>query len=111
MRILPIFLFALACGGTSDDSASTNPAYPPNLPLAADLIACSTPADCVVVELGCCDACNGGLAVAVNQGSLTEVTEDYSQDCTTPQTCTEMGCAPWELTCDEGACGLAPGSF
>lgn len=80
--------------------------YPPPDPLDPELTACDTSPECVVVELGCCDSCNGGTAVAVNEASVEEVVERYSESCGRSYACTLMDCGTLEATCDAGTCTL-----
>lgn len=87
-------------------TSETTDEYPPPLPLEAALTACTVDADCVAVELGCCDACNGGLAVAVNLDSESVVSAQFQEFCDPSVACTAMGCAPWVLSCPEGTCEL-----
>ena len=101
---LPVLFVAILMGCT--DEGDSNPDYPPSLPLDAEYTDCSTADDCVVVELGCCDECNGGFAVAVNVDSESVVSERFTETCQEDQACTEIGCAPWVLSCDDGTCGL-----
>ena len=107
MRPVALLLFAFACGGSDD----VNDAYPPALPLESSLTECATVDDCVAVELGCCDECNGGFAVAVNTDSADAVVADFSETCGLSYACTAMGCAPWELSCDAGTCAMVRGTF
>lgn len=113
MRILPFLLFALACGGSGDDSGSTatNPDYPPSMPLQVSYTECSVAEDCVAVELGCCDACNGGFAVAVNTASADKVAQQFTETCGANWACTEMACPSWVLSCDAGTCAMERGTF
>ena len=94
-------------GGGGGDNAPSG--YPPDMPLDASLTSCSDSGQCVVVELGCCDACNGGLAVAVNRESMADVTSRFSEQCDGPTICTLRGCAPWVATCVDGSCDLGQG--
>ena len=91
--------FVLAC-------SAGNP-LPPD-PLPAEYTACEVDDDCVWVELGCCDYCNGGVAVSVNTSSEAEVRDAYTQSCSPNQACTEIGCAIPEPFCNEGSCDAAP---
>ena len=90
--------------------ADTPSAYPPSA-LDAATTSCTEPSDCVVVELGCCDACNGGFAVAVNTASAAQVRADHAQDCGEGMACTEMACPDWVVTCDDGTCASERGTF
>lgn len=85
--------------------------YPPPDPLPAEYTTCGSEADCVVVELGCCDECNGGTAVAVRADQEAEVADLYSERCGNGTACTEMGCAPWVVTCEAGTCANARGEL
>lgn len=91
--------FFVAVAGCSD-------AYPPDLPLDAAFTTCENDSDCVVVELGCCDECNGGLAVAVHRAWSAAVEERFSERCGSDVTCTTEDCGPWRVTCELGTCSL-----
>ena len=85
--------------------ACTGSEYPPDLPLDAAYTDCEGDTDCTIVELGCCDDCNGGLAVAVNNTtSEAEVRDRFSERCGRRTACTEMDCPDHYATCDEGTC-------
>jgi hypothetical protein len=99
-------LFALAACG--DDSVSE---YPPVLPLDPQYTSCESDADCVVVELGCCDACNGGTAVAVRRDRVAAVQERYGERCGSSTACTLRGCPPSTASCAAGFCRRLEGSF
>jgi hypothetical protein len=102
-----ILLLAACVGG--DDAAASG--YPPPLPLEANLTSCADESECQVVELGCCDQCNGGFAVAVHSDRVAEVMARFSEDCGSSFACTEIGCAPWVVRCEQGRCGLARDSL
>ena len=90
-----MFLLLLGCFGST---------YPPPDPLPAELPACDADADCVIVQLGCCDHCNGGEAVAVRVDRAAEVEETYSERCGRSTGCTLMACAELEAVCEDGTC-------
>lgn len=99
----------LACGDAKDpDGTECASEYPPPSPLDAEFTGCEVDEDCVVVELGMCDACNGGTAVAVGTASELAVADQYAE--CVPDTgewgCTAMACPPLYATCDAGACTL-----
>ncbi|MCB9691542.1 MAG: hypothetical protein H6736_06990 [Alphaproteobacteria bacterium] len=98
-------LFALT--GCSTD----NPNYPPPADIPADLLACEQPSDCVIVELGCCDHCNGGFALSVRADKASEVTDTYSETCGANTACTEMACAELLPTCSNNVCGSEEAVF
>ncbi|MFT6231960.1 MAG: hypothetical protein ACJAZO_002473 [Myxococcota bacterium] len=94
-----------ACGPTEivEDRTPT--------PIPATFMTCDTAEECSVLELGCCDHCNGGRAVAVSERRSADVQATYVESCTSGQACTEMGCAPLEATCDQGRCVTVEGEF
>ncbi len=82
------------------------PEYPPPTEIPVEYTACDSPEDCVVVELGCCDECNGGEARSVNGDHANAVIDRYSETCGPGTACTEIGCAAWVTTCERNVCGL-----
>jgi hypothetical protein len=78
--------------------------YPPDLPLDGELTRCADTSDCVVVELGVCDACNGGTVVAVNGESEAFVRRRFSERRPFGHACTLMGCADPVAACEAGTC-------
>ncbi|MEL6349550.1 MAG: hypothetical protein AAFV53_40985 [Myxococcota bacterium] len=97
---LALMLFLFACNN-----------YPPPDPLESELTDCSADEECVVVELGCCDACNGGTAVAVNKAQEDETRDRYSERCGLNYACTLMACGSLDAVCDDGTCVLEQGDF
>ena len=104
-----------ACGSqTSTSSSGTTPGGGTGGSAVADgADSCTADADCVAIELACCDACNGGHAVAVNKAheEATAATSDRAAGKCESTMCTEMACAPWAPTCKDGHCQLERGSF
>jgi hypothetical protein len=82
--------------------------YPPALPLDLAFTECEVDDDCVALELGLCDHCNGGEVVAVSDATQGEILERH-QECL-PDTgqlgCTEMACEILQAACLEGVCTL-----
>ena len=75
--------------------------------MPAQYRACEVDADCEVVQLGCCDHCNGGEAVSVHRGWVDVVLDEYHERCGGSFACTDMGCNPLEAVCGEDAlCAL-----
>lgn len=102
-----LFLILVACG-----TSSAEPWDPPSqTELRSEFTDCADGATCVVVELGCCDACNGGLAVAVRQDQATAVADEHGEICDEPVACTEMACAPLTAECDSDVCTLVEGTL
>lgn len=86
--------------------ASETPATP--APAAGDeLFACASDDECVVVEMGCCDHCNGGWRLSVNKAHVDAATaKHHDKDCS--GACTERGC-DWATApvCHQGACAMS----
>lgn len=95
---VPIVLLAVASCG------KPNPDYPPPATLPADLTDCDEAADCVLVELGCCEHCNGGTEVAVRVDQQAAVVETYSETCRGEVACTLLGCEATVAECIENTC-------
>ena len=76
-------------------------------PSWASLFACDVADDCVVMDMGCCDYCNGGWALAVADGQQEAATAQYGADHCGPVACTKKACSPWFAVCQEGMCALA----
>ncbi len=70
--------------------------------------ACTADADCAVVELECCDHCNGGTVVGVHQDHAAEVRAEHitAGECDAVA-CTEMACAQAVPICRAGRCGYS----
>jgi hypothetical protein len=68
------------------------------------MFACDFDEDCVVLELGCCDHCNGGTLVSVGLEYIDEAAWKLrSRDCA--GTCAENECGiDFEPVCDDGVC-------
>lgn len=66
--------------------------------------ACTADADCAVVEIGCCDHCNGGKVISVAKAHAAAATAKYKEtNCS--GTCTERGCLPAVAVCVSRRCG------
>lgn len=104
-------LFLLASALLWIAALGCNPEYPPPAELPAEFTACDAPEDCVVVELGCCDECNGGEARSVAADQADAVRTQYAEVCGAGTACTEIGCAAWETTCEDNVCGLQRGEL
>jgi hypothetical protein len=68
------------------------------------VIACAEDTDCVVVEIGCCDHCNGGEVASVNVAYAEEVEEYHTRDCGDQVMCTMMACPDELPRCRDGEC-------
>ncbi len=101
-----VLLLLVGCGSGSDPATD----YPPS-DLDPAFVSCAVAADCVALELGCCDECNGGFAVAVRSDKATEVAEQHAEVCRNGHACTEIGCAPWVVDCVDEVCAMERGSF
>jgi hypothetical protein len=90
------------------------PATPPNPPHPGagfdERQECSTDADCVAVEIECCDHCNGGTVVGVHRDSADEVRNQYAPKSKCEGTaCTEMACVRAAPICRDQRCGVSIG--
>ncbi len=93
-------------------ACKSEPWVPPDQSdLATTFTDCSGGQSCVIVELGCCDHCNGGRAVAVVAGQEDAVLAEHGESCGNNVACTEMGCAPLTATCEDNVCVQVQGSF
>jgi hypothetical protein len=117
MKLLFPLLLALSLVACKKDPAPTTP--PPDNgggggdPEPTDTAACEVSDDCVAVELQCCDACNGGEAVAVHKDHADAVAADSPRgrgECG-DIACTEMACPAWVASCEDGKCTIARGEF
>ena len=69
--------------------------------------ACTVDAACAVVELGCCDHCNGGRVAGVHRDFAAEVHASATAACG-DTACTLMACvAQPTAVCAQGMCGVA----
>lgn len=103
MRALLLAILVLtACKKKGDDTA------PPPPPTFDERQACGGDADCAVVEIECCDHCNGGTAVGVHKDHAADVRNEYVPAGACADTaCTLMACAPAEPICRAGRCGIS----
>ncbi len=92
-------------GEAPGDDPVPNPGVDP-VALPAEWLSCVADADCVPVETECCDHCNGGGLVAVNRDHQDEADAALPADECLAVACTEMGCAPGEAECRDGACAI-----
>jgi hypothetical protein len=83
----------------------------PPTPIPATFMTCEEAEDCVVLELGCCDHCNGGRAVSVRVDSADDVQATYAESCTPGMACTQRGCAPLTADCAQGQCITVEGEL
>lgn len=83
-------------------SSGTKPAATPPGPGSSEAshAACSTDADCVVVETACCDHCNGGTAEAFNTAFAAQHKATGCEN----TACTQMACGAAVAKCEAGAC-------
>ena len=67
------------------------------------MFTCSVDADCVLVDLGPCDICNGGEQIAAHRDHAADALAKYGRG--SGGACTERGC-DWSPTpiCDAGMC-------
>jgi len=99
------------------DQVCPDIACPPIFPLCndgecelreEDYRTCAVDEDCVIVELGCCDHCNGGRVDAVHRDRAEEIQMSFGDDCEEDEACTEMACAPMLARCTDWTCESYP---
>ena len=108
-----ILILAVVLGGAA---AACQKAKPPDAPAPVgagfdERQACTTDADCAVVEIECCDHCNGGTAVGVSKDTAAEIRAEYAPADSCKETaCTLMACADDAVPiCRQERCGYAQG--
>lgn len=129
MRILLIAVLLFGCGnssnsestedesntGSQDDSVGSEDPQPEPEPepdstrpapeAPAEMRACSEDAECVVVQMTCCDHCNSGIVWAVAQEHQAAA-EAQKVACQEGEACTALACADAVSACAEGACTI-----
>jgi hypothetical protein len=97
---------ASGCAGSSEPAQSGGVSTPPDGdkpegptpdPSAQ---ACQTADDCIVVEIACCDHCNGGKAEAFNKARADE----YRPKNCEGTACTRRGCGNAVAVCSNNLC-------
>jgi len=69
--------------------------------------ACTADVECSVVDIECCDVCNGGAVVVVHSDHAADVITTYTPLGSCEGTaCTKMACERPTAVCDEGSCAL-----
>jgi hypothetical protein len=72
--------------------------------------ACTVDDDCAVVQIECCDACNGGTAVGVHKDYAKDVRKEYvPAGACDGKVCTLMACPEPQAICRSGRCGVKIG--
>jgi hypothetical protein len=84
-------------GTTGSDAADSGP---------NNWQACTAAQDCVTVEIGCCDHCNGGEAYPVHKDYAKDAQKALYPATCAGTNCTEKGCSPATATCHAGKCVL-----
>ena len=97
-----LLLFSLGC--TSSSSTVWTP--PEQESLTVGWTDCSDGETCVLIELGCCDHCNGGSALSVRADAAAEAEEAFAETCDGTEDCTLMGCGELSAACEDGSCVL-----
>lgn len=108
--LLAALVLTIALGGCPKSSAP-----PPGNTGGRDFDerqACTVDADCVPVEVECCDHCNGGTVVGVHRDHADEVRTAYQSPARcTDIACTEMACIePPTGICRQSICGVKLGT-
>lgn len=93
-----LLLSALATGCAKSVDRRADPAWS----------TCQADQDCAVVELACCDHCNGGELGAFNRASLERATKALAPavGACNATVCTERKCNPGAARCEQGRCAV-----
>jgi len=101
--LLSLIALAPAClsdgSGGSSGSGSLGP-----LSISGQVIECDVDSDCTVLELGCCDSCNGGWSASVNKDYADGVTDRNHDTCAGNEICTDMWCGHSFPRCENNTC-------
>ncbi len=97
---LTALLLIGACSSGTKSPTATPTAPPDNGSGEPAHTACTTDADCVIVETACCDHCNGGSAEAFN----TAFADAHRPTGCEGTACTKRGCGDAVASCDAGTC-------
>lgn len=108
---LGLAVATLACASTSPapaPSSTSSPAPAPAADASSDadpLVACTVDTDCTIIEVGCCDHCNGGAMMSVANAHVDAARDRWQDHECTNTACTERGCDWHEApVCDNGTC-------
>jgi hypothetical protein len=113
MRTLVVVLALAACSQRAMHSSTVDD----RVPLPDEWVTCTTTADCVAIEMGCCDHCNGGWVLGVNTAHAARATSAYHARCDSSEhanpdgtmsfcgpSCTEVGCGGIRGACIARKC-------
>ena len=86
--------------------AIVDPMSPLQTELQPDaMFSCVMDEDCAVVEMGCCDYCNGGWQMAVNSKHADRAAQIWHEPSCGTEACTKMACVDtYSPVCDGGVC-------
>ncbi|MFO0661442.1 MAG: hypothetical protein U0165_16660 [Polyangiaceae bacterium] len=78
-------------------------------PPPAAMLSCKSDAECVGVEIGCCDHCNSGRVLPAAKNARDQVEHLYkpAMKCAKNLACTTRACMGPDPICNAGVCGLA----
>ncbi len=99
LAVLLVFGFGGGCGGGQNGGGSVVGAE------ENSWFECTADGDCVVVEMACCDHCNGGWVMSARKDKTDSVRARWGETCGGSIACTERAClAPPAPVCDQGTC-------
>lgn len=91
---------AVACGPSYTVIGSAEEEIDPAL------VTCQRDSDCTIVEMGCCDTCNGGWSMSVRSDQVDAARQRWASECG-QVSCTLLGCAPADQPiCVEQRCAV-----
>jgi hypothetical protein len=106
-----VLVLAVAATACKKEQAPPSAPEPPPTSQFDERQACTADADCEVVEIECCDHCNGGTVVGVHRDHVADVRQTYvPADKCEGVACTKMACAEGPIAfCKDGACATRTG--
>jgi hypothetical protein len=111
MRIVTCFVLVFSLLGCAAQKVENPPIKKPakelkssDLQARPEWFACEVDTDCEVVQLSCCDACNGGTEIVINKKSTSAAKEAWSEECSSHPGCTERDCEDFTAVCLEKVC-------
>jgi hypothetical protein len=90
-----------ACGGKSTPAGkAVDPA----------LTSCQVDSDCTLINLECCDSCNGGTSWSVSVRAAGAAKEAHGRPCGEDERCTLLACNPEpQAVCHDNTCMIRRG--
>jgi len=88
----------------TDAGMPSDTGFPPGVDPEQAWFECESDDQCVVLEMGCCDHCNGGWLMTLNEIYAAEALATYKEKDCEGILCTKMACSQKEGVCVDGMC-------